>query len=204
MRKLEANIGTFQRERDVLAAQIPAQWEAKHKAFRQLQAAEDKARGNYRRNIDEAYIPVQELKNIVADTDKLAALESDLVAIRDSLPGADPAESVDKLADMAKTVGELAGTKAIRSELSSARRALRANQPDFDKALKEFDSAMEAYRKELDWRERAKTELLPGLESYESSIRDTIGLRQQPRMPRQQAIELVSCTAKHRDISLHF
>jgi hypothetical protein len=45
---------------------------------------------------------------------------------------------------------------------------------------------------------------LPGFESYEASIRDTIGLRQQPRMPRQQAIELVGCTAKHRDISLHF
>jgi TRAP-type mannitol/chloroaromatic compound transport system permease large subunit len=204
MRKLEADIGKFQRERDVLVAQIPAQWKAKHKAFRQVQAAEDKARSNYRRNIDEAYIPVQELKNIVADTDKLAALESALVALRDSLPGADPAESVDKLADIAKAVGELAGTKAIRSDLTSARRALRLKQPDLAKALEEYDAAMKAYRDELVWRQRAKTELLPGFESYEASIRDTIGLRQQPRMPRQQAIELVGCTAKHRDISLHF
>jgi len=204
MKELEEDIGLFQRERDALVAQIPDDWTARHKAFRMLQTAEDKARNDYRRNIDAAYIPVQELTNIVADTDRLAALESELVALRTALPDANPDESVDKLADMARAVGDVAGTNTIRSDISSARRALRAKQPNMAKALEEFDNAMRSYREELAWRQRAKTELLPGLESYEASIRDTIGLRQQPRMPRKQALELVSCTAKHRDISLHF
>jgi hypothetical protein len=75
---------------------------------------------------------------------------------------------------------------------------------DMDKALAEFDSALEKYRQELAWRQRAETQLLAGLQRYEASIRDTIGLRQQPRMPRDRAVELVGCTAEHRDISLHF
>jgi hypothetical protein len=204
MSELEEDINAFQRERDALRAQIPADWKAKHEAFSKLQAAEEKARATYRRNIDEAYRPVKELQSVVADTDRLAALESDLVALRESLPAMEPAEGVDKLADIAKSVGDVAGANDIRSDLSAARRALRAKQPDMKKALAEYDSAMKAYHTELAWRQRAKAELLQGLDKYEESIRDTIGLRQQPRMPHAQALELVSCTAKHRDISLYF
>jgi len=204
IRELEAEKRELESARDALLSQVPAEWEAEHKAFRSLQAAEEKARKTYRMNIDEAYIPVQELTAIVADAERLAELESGLVALRASLPDNEPAESVDQIAKMAKAVGKIAGAKAIRSDLTGARRALRAKQPDMAKALKKFDSAIKKYRSELAWRQRAKTELLPDLESYEASIRDTIGLRQQPRMPRDQATELVGCTAQHRDISLHF
>ena len=204
IRELETDVSTLQSEREALLSQIPAQWEADHKAFRDLQAAEEKARKAYRKNIDGAYIPVKEMKEIVADTDRLAALESELIALRASLPDAEPAQSVDKIAAITKAVGRVAGAKAIRSDLTGSRRALRAKKPDMKKALKKFDSAIKKSRNELAWRQRAKIELLPGLEAYEASIRDTIGLRQQPRMPREQATELIGCTAKHRDLSLHF
>ena len=204
MRDIEESIYELQAERDDLRSKIPAEWETEHKTFRAVQAAEEKARKDYRRNIDDAYVPVRELMEIVADAERLAALESELLALREALPGTEPAVSVDKLAAIAKAVGGVAGAKAIRSDLSTARRALRAKQPDMDKALEKYDSAIKKYRKELAWRQRAATELLPGLERYESDIRDTIGLRQQPRMPREQAVELVGCTAEHRDISLHF
>ncbi|MDH3714244.1 MAG: TRAP transporter large permease subunit [Gammaproteobacteria bacterium] len=201
---LEAEISALQSEHDALRLQVPARWEAEHKAFRNLQASEDKARKTYRRNIDEAYLPVRQLRDIVADAEALAGLEGDLVALRADVPDTEPARVVDKLAEIAKAVGSVAGAKAIRTDLSAARRALRAKQPDVDKALDKFDSAIKKYRAELAWRQRAASELLPGVERYEASIRDTIGLRQQPRMPREQALELVSCTAEHRDISLHF
>ena len=67
-----------------------------------------------------------------------------------------------------------------------------------------YSESDEKFRAELAWRQKATGELLTGLETYEAAIRDTIGLRQQPRMPREQALELVGCTAEHRDISLHF
>ncbi len=204
IRDLEESILRLQAERDALLSQIPGDWEPRHKAFRALQDAEEKAREEYRRNVDAAYIPVRELMTIVADADRLAALETELVALRERVPSAEPDANVDALAEMAKAVGNVEGTSAIRSDLSAARRALRAKQIDLDKAVKEFDSAIEKYREELAWRQRAATELLAGLESYEMTIRDTIGLRQQPRMPRAQAVELIGCTAKHRDISLHF
>ena len=204
MRELEEHILALDTERKALAGKIPAEWEARHKAFRELQATEEKARREYRRNIDDAYIPVRELMLEVAAAEQLEALEAELVALRERIPQREPAESVDELAEMAKAVGEVPGAKNIRSELSSARRALRAKEPDMDKALEEYDDALKKYRAELVWRKQAADALLPGLKAYEAAIRDTIGLRQQPRMPRAQALELVGCTAKHRDISLHF
>ena len=204
MRELEDRIRELDTERESVAATIPRNWETEHKRFREIQSAEEKARKTYRRNIDDAYMPIRELLDVLAATDELAALESGLVALRERIPDADPAESVDKLAEMAKAVGRVAGAKKIRSDLSGARRALRAKTPDMDKALKKYDSAIKKYRAELAWRQKAAAEILPGLETYEAAIRDTIGLRQQPRMPHEQALELVGCTAEHRDISLHF
>ena len=34
--------------------------------------------------------------------------------------------------------------------------------------------------------------------AYEAAIRDTIGLRQQPKMPRHVALDVAACTANHR------
>jgi hypothetical protein len=76
--------------------------------------------------------------------------------------------------------------------------------PDPDKALDFIDKALEAHAGEMAWRAQAKTELLPGLEAYEAAIRDTIGLRQQSRLPVEQVKEIVGCLSQHRDISLYF
>ncbi len=46
--------------------------------------------------------------------------------------------------------------------------------------------------------------MLPGLMAYREALRDTIGLRQQPVLPREQALDVAACTSVHRDISLSF
>jgi len=42
------------------------------------------------------------------------------------------------------------------------------------------------------------------LATYEAAIRETIGLRQQERLPRDQALLVAGCSSGHRDISLSF
>jgi tripartite ATP-independent transporter DctM subunit len=204
VRILEADVVLVQAERDRLLASIPQSWEAEHEAFSKLQKAEEKARAAYRRNVDDAYTPIGELVAVVADTDALRALESELVGLRQSVAQSEPAASVDRIAEVMKAVGAVEGAKAIRSSLSKARRAVRAKEPDKDKALRFVDLALDGYRADLTWRARALSELLPPFQAYEAQIRDTIGLRQQPRLPRELALDLVGCTAEHRDISLHF
>ena len=203
-RKLHERIEDIKAEREALQAEIPERWETEHENFRVLQKAEDKALKTYRRNVDQAYEPIGELVKIIAGIDRLAALDSELMALTQQVTSGDPAEGVTKLAAAAKAVGAIAGAGKIKSNLSSARRALRKKNPDREKALNKLDQALKIYREELAWRQRAKVELLPGLEAYEMAIRNTIGIRKQSRLPHEMALELAPCTAEHRDISLHF
>jgi hypothetical protein len=191
-------------EGEALRAQIPERWKNEHESFRVLLKAEEKALKAYRRNADEAYEPIGELVRVIAGVDKLAALELELMALTQQVTSGDPAEGVEKLAAAAKAVGAVAGTGKIKSNLSGARRALRKKKPDREKALKKLDLALKIYRQELAWRQRAKVGLLSGLEAYEMAIRNNIGIRLQSRLPHEMALDLASCTAEHRDISLHF
>ncbi|WP_205470551.1 hypothetical protein [Breoghania sp. L-A4] len=59
-------------------------------------------------------------------------------------------------------------------------------------------------RADLAWRRQAQTSLLPDLEAYDAAIRDTIGLRSLPVLPREQALYVASCSSGHRDVSLSF
>jgi hypothetical protein len=201
---LTARIADLRAERADLEAAIPADWETEHKKFVVLLDADKKARRLYRQNADGAYEPIIELLGIVAATDRLAGLESRIKQLESAIVGGDPKDAVARIAEVAKLVGKVDGAGAIRSQLSKARRALKSKKPDPEKALASFNKALQAYDEDLSWRRRASKELLPGLRDYEATIRDTIGLRQQPRIPEKQALEIAGCNSAHRDISLNF
>ena len=60
------------------------------------------------------------------------------------------------------------------------------------------------FSSEIEWRKRAKLDLLPQLDDFDNSIKDTIGLRLQERLTIEQAKFVSSCRSIHRDISLNF
>ncbi len=202
--QLTEEIAAFQEELAMLRGGMPERWEAEHDAFRSTQQAEEKARQVYRRNVDEAYTPVRDLLAVIGSTDTLAALSDQLAALPAEVSAAEPELGAERVAAASTAMRAAEGVSKIRSLLSDARRALRAKQPDKAKALAVLEEAAQAYSAELAWRQRAKTELLPGLQAFEAAIRDTIGLRQQSQLPREKALAIVGCTARHRDISLYF
>ena len=105
-----------------------------------------------------------------------------------------------------KRVGAVEGTKAIRSSPDQcARRAVRARNPDPGKALTLLEKALEELRKTRSCGagRRART-YCPAWSDYEETIRYTIGLRQQRRLPEEPALYVASCNSGHRDISLNF
>ncbi len=201
---LEQEIAALERERAALRAEVPERWQSQHDAFSALQKAETKARSVYRRNVDDAYTPLRELIAVIASAPAMAALESDMATLAQRVAAADPEQGVAAVEAAATALRVVEGARDIRSELSAARRQLRSKQPDKAKALAALDQALVQFREELAWRQRAATELLPGLRAYEETIRLNIGLRQQPQLPREQALAIVGCTAAHRDISLYF
>ena len=201
---LEGEIKVLQATRSDHESRIPQSWADRSKAFQVLQREENKARRTYRRNVDKAYEPVGEIVAIIAATDELQAVRADIEALKDVVAGAAPEEAAERIRTTAKAVGAVEGARAIRSLVAKARRALRSKVPDPKKSLALIDQALAAHDAEMAWRGQAKESLLPGLEAYQAAIRDTIGLRQQSRLPMVQVKAIVGCLSEHRDISLQF
>ena len=172
--------------------------------FAKLTKAQQKAGKTYRSGVDSAYEPIRETVQLLESTDKLAELEATIVAISNNAATAKPDDTIDAIKDVTRKIRAAKGNSKIASRLSKARRLVKKGKLDDPKLAKHFDDALKELRKDLGWRQKASTSVLPGLKTYEAAIRDTIGLRLQPKLPRKQALEIAGCNAVHRDISLSF
>jgi hypothetical protein len=199
----EARIATLEAEIAALEAQIPETWDDTYKTFADLTKAEINARRTYRRAADDAFTPVNELGTVLAATETLAALEPDLTALRADVEAGDPAALVERIEALRSAMRDAEADRDTVKGLSDARKALRKN-PDPAKAAEALDGSIAALAEDLAWRRTAATDLLPGLETYTAALGDTIGLRQQPKLPREQALYVAACNSEHRDISLNF
>ncbi|MDJ0932497.1 hypothetical protein [Breoghania sp.] len=80
------------------------------------------------------------------------------------------------------------------------RKAMRSKTPDKDATRAAIAEVMTTYETGLAWRQKAEAPL----EAYEAAIRDTIGLRLQPRLSEDQSLYVAACSSGHRDLSLSF
>ena len=204
---LEAKIAEMKAQQEALTVQIPSDWKAVHSEFKKLLAAEKKALLGYRRTVDSAYAPIIALRRTLEGADTLKAIRSEVAGLADTIQTAEPPVVEEAIKAMESRIGEIEAAGDIRSALSKARRAMRtrgSTAPDPAKAMEEHAKTMVVLDQEIAWRTEAAGTLLAGVTAYEAAIRDTIGLRQQPKMPRHVALDVAACTANHRDISLYF
>jgi len=204
IRRIRDDIAELNQEADALRATLPADWAEQRKQYVALSAAAKKARTQYRRTVDEAYEPVAETIQIIRDTDALAAIGDQLKSLETTLASKPLEEAVMAFRDAEKLFNGIAGAGHVKSRFSRARRDLTRNEPNIDRARQSLAQGLERYAAELSWRQRARKDLLPGLETYEAAIRDNIGLRSQPRLNSDQAVDVARCLSIHRDISLNF
>jgi chromosome segregation ATPase len=201
--RLQERMADREAEREALAASIPAAWEETHKTFAVLQTDEDKARAEYRRGVDRAYEPIVEIIALLERTPELAELGEELKELGTQL-GLPAADLEAKVQDLTKKLNPIPGTDDIRDELQAMRKLLRGSAADPAKLKEAYDEGAAPYESERARRTRAQSELLPGLTAYEASIRETIGLRKQPRLTEDSALEIARCASSHRDVSLNF
>ncbi|MEO0798416.1 MAG: TRAP transporter large permease subunit [Pseudomonadota bacterium] len=199
--KLEARIAKDQEEIKKLQARVPSNWDTDHKAFVELQKTDTNARRQYRRAADDAYAPIAELRATVAGAEALAALKPKVVGLEARLAGATKKSFTKIVRAVERELREIEGTNGIRRLLSRARRA----GPDkIDDARDNLAKAVAALDEDVAWRTRAASAFAADLDAYYDAIKGTIGLRQQPRLPRGPALAVAACQANHRDISLSF
>jgi tripartite ATP-independent transporter DctM subunit len=196
MAELEAN-------KKQALANTPVGWDKARERYVALEKAEEKARRTYRNTVDDAYESLSKIQNLIGSADKLAVLADELYGLDSVIANAAAPEAIAKIKAISSKIGSVNGASSIKSKLSKARRAIK-RKDDRVKAAKELAKALKIFDDEVKWRQAAKGELLAGLQTYNSSIYDTIGLRLQPRLTKAQAKEIASCLSDHRDISLSF
>ena len=200
---LDRDITESVAEREALLAQIPPEWGDAYTTFSELTKAEVNARRAYRRNADDAFEPLTEINKVLAATETLAALEPELQAIRADVLTADPEALVERIEILRSAMRDAEAGKDTVNGLSDARKELRRD-PQPEKAAEDLDSSIAALAEELSWRREAARAIAPGLAGYSAAMADTIGLRQQPRLPPEQSLYVAACNSAHRDISLNF
>ncbi len=187
-----------------LRASIPARWKGERKTFVTVQRASTAAHRKYQRNVDQAYEPVRELMKVIASTDALSKLQDEITGLDGVINNLEPKKAELVVKALSIKMNKISGSRKISRHLRNTRRALRKRSPDRSRALKALASANSSFEKEMAWRRRAQSDLLPGLMRYEEAIRDTIGLRLQPHLSRSRALEIAACRSYHRDMTLRF
>ena len=198
------HIEELKAERAKLESEIPEHWKSEREAFVEVQKADVSARRLYRRTVDDAYSPVQEAVKVLADHDRFLTLEDQIKSVEGMITAKPPREAADDIQEVVRAIRDVEGTRNIASAVNRVRRELRRRNVDIDKAKANLTKALENYQEEKAWRSAAQADVLPALRTYEEKIRDTIGLRQQSRLPREQALYVAGCSSDHRDISLSF
>ena len=201
--ELEAEVAVLRAEAEHLAATIPASWEEVNGTFAKLTTAETKARNAYRKAADGAWNGAVEVLAVIEANEAFAALEGSLREMRAQIETLPEKEAEGLVKALASQFGSVEGADDVKKLLSKARKALKAKTPDREKALAEFDKAVAAFEEQLIWRAEAEA-LVPGIQTYMDGIRGTLGVRQQARFTRDQALAMASCSSYHRDISLNF
>jgi hypothetical protein len=202
--RIEAQIKKAEAEMTHLQNQIPESWAGASKRYAELEQAEKKARRIYRNNVDQAYETIAELREVVNAADELVGLEQQITALEATVIDQPAKDAMDKIKQAESALSKVAGTSAIKTKLSRARRALKGKEPKQDKAVESLRQGLSIYADEVDWRRQAAAAIGPELATYDEAIKDTIGLRLQRRMTSDQIKEVASCRSVHRDYSLQF
>lgn len=188
-----------------IAAEVPESWTETRAEFVKLTKAEELARNQYRRAADDAYGAIAEAAAILASTDAITAASEPLDEIASLLEsGAETADVRAAIVSLETKLADVAGADSVLGDVSDARRAIDAEEPDPTGALAAIEAARESRTEALAWRNDIEPDTTVALVELETSLRDTLGIRSQQRMNREQALHVAACNSGHRDVSLNF
>ena len=212
--KLKLSINDLMNEKNKIISSIPNEWEESHSEYKILAKNKKSALMKYRRNVDDVYENIQTLKQIIIDVEKLPEIENNFIQIKQIIEKSiltlsigndveNKAEILNDIKSLEKKLSVISGTNLIKDKLSKSRRIIK-KEDNYDQALILFVEAINNYNSEIQWRNTALNNLLPKLNEFDNSIKNSIGLRLQEKLTKEQAKFVASCRSIHKDISLNF
>ena len=201
---ISAKIASLQAEKEAKLATIPTAWKPVRATYAKLASEESKARRAYRSLVDNTFEALRDFDIALNQADKLAQLRPALLALQAELPQISKEEASESLKAMQKSLDSFSGDSIyeIKSLIGKASKSF--DRVGLAKSLPHLNKAVEMMDAMLAWQVPLKTEIGNDVHAYVISIRNTIGLRQQDRLPKDTAISIASCLSHHRDLSLYY
>ena len=202
IQKITNNINDLQKEIEQIQNQIPKEWKDKYANYKKLQKDYLQSLKQYMRNTDESYLQLINLKKEIQDIKNINSIVAEIEQLNTNLFKLSKEALNEKLNTILEKTDKLNGMGSVSDAIYAATEKSKSNAIEEVRTLN--NNALDLLKQDIKWREIAFQQLLPSLNKYEKEIRDTIGLRSQTNLTKEQAIYVAECNAHHEDISLHF
>ncbi len=201
---LETQVEQLDVDYRAVEAQIPDVWESAQEKFTTLAKAETNARRTFRSSADQSYEAIINLIAVIESWEVIESKQSDIANLDNVILQQSAEDAMETIKLVKDELDLLPEAQDIASKVNRARRALRGDNPDQQKAAENIQEALQVLQTEVSWRKQASTAILSDLKSYEALIANNIGMRQQGRLTETQAEFIASCKSGHKDLSLFF
>ncbi len=202
--KLNAKIKELNIEIVKLQKSIPMEFETKNKKYKELYNDYRKALNAYYAIMVRSKYCSTQIKKDLQDFEKLKNLQENLKQSSNDIRTNALEKGSKSLNEIMEKLDKVSGTNEIKDIMYGVISNIQKGGVDREAINQKLSEITSLYNKELNWRDKASKNLLPQLEKYDDAVRDTIGIRQQDKLPNKQALYIAKCDSNHEDISLHF
>jgi hypothetical protein len=146
----------------------------------------------------------------LASTDQLQGAREELRELQSRISSGDTEFAVAELSVLRESIEELPRIDDLLRGIASAINALEGDDGadevvmDVSAAVAAIDEGLAGSADELGWRQEINANTADAIVALEVGLRDTLGIRTQRRMTREQALYVASCNSGHTDVSLNF
>ena len=202
--KLEQKIENVKLEIDEISSQIPEEWKSKNDEFNKINKAKNLATRKYRKTVDNAYEDLLLIKSFINDGEKFEELEQEMKLLKNKIDNRGYIDAIEFIDNIFEKVGEISGSDEFADKLDYLITLMDEDEVDFEKLQNSTVDTIALFEQEVSWRKNFKKKYMDRINAHDKVISETIGLRLQSKLTKEQAIYVSKCNSIHRDISLNF
>ena len=202
--KILQKIENVKLEIEEIQNQIPQEWKAKNDEFNKINKAKNLAVKKYKKTVDNAYEDLMLIKDFINDGEKFEELNQDMKLLKSKIDNRGYIDAIEFIDNIFEKVGEISGSDEFADKLDYLITLMDEDEVDFEKLQTSTNDTLVLFEKEITWRKDFKKKHMDTINAHDKAISDTIGLRLQSKLTKDQAIYVSKCNSIHRDISLNF
>ena len=183
---------------------IPQEWKSKNDEFNKINKAKNLAVKKYKKTVDNAYEDLLLIKEFINHGEKFEELSQDMKLLKSKIDNRGYIDAIEFIDNIFEKVGEISGSDEFADKLDYLITLMDEDEVDFEKLQTSANDTYVLFQQEIDWRKNFKKKYMDKINAHDKIISETIGLRLQSKLTKEQAIYVSKCNSIHRDISLNF